>query len=180
MKVMTTMFLIGVILFSVGIVKAEENIQEQSGWNGKIIDTINNFFHERDRFPIENTTLQITLEIKGKYAKSKDEFDAIVSVKNNGYKNAIATKVSLKGIPKDWKVDPDAESVSMGTIKPGETKKKTFDIKRGKTNSTIYAVASAQNAPQVKSNTFAVPISLFLVPVSLIIGFVIYRRWQQR
>ncbi len=94
---------------------------------------------------------------------------ALVTVENIGKMPSIRTDVNLQNIPADWVVSPDA-SANLKNIRPRSQKIVTFDIRKGSTDASIFAVAQAANAPAVSSDVIPVPVHP-LVSLAMMGGF---------
>jgi hypothetical protein len=55
----------------------------------------------------------------------------------------------------------------ISSIKPGETKKAVFLVKRGNSEATIHAVAEAVNSEPATSDTIPIPVFWPVIPLAV-------------
>ena len=82
---------------------------------------------------------------------------ALAHIVNIGEHVAVQPVVRLENIPADWVVEPETK-IPLNNIRPGLDRYQAFKIFKGQSNSTIFAIAGAKNAPEVSSEHIPVPV----------------------
>lgn len=116
----------------------------------------------------ESSSTQLFIELKtsGNFDNEGDIFSLIAKVTNIGDVPAFFVIVELNNIPNDWEVYPESKTKFILIIYPGQTKTAEFILKKGPTDSTVFATAEAINADKVSSEL--IPIPVFWVTITIL------------
>lgn len=108
-------------------------------------------------FPSANHTFLIAKIAVEEHNTNENLMKARVLVKNIGQYPATNVNIELQNIPEGWEVLP-SEDIEMQTLSQGESRTITFTITKDETESTIYAIVSADNAQSTSTNEIPIPV----------------------